>query len=93
MDYFEYSITFFYMNVNKWARCGQFLLINGPDAVIVLYWASDGSCDCIIAQVEFFIELRVQMRLCPIFLKLWISINGTKRCGINLHDIHKLFES
>ena len=30
------------MNVDKWARCGQFLLINGPGTVIVLYWAPDG---------------------------------------------------
>ena len=49
------------MNVDKWARCGQFLLINGPDAVIVLYWVSDGSCDCFIIQVGFWIELPVQI--------------------------------
>ena len=23
------------------------------------------------------------------FLKLWILVNGTKRCGIELHDIHR----
>ena len=66
------------MNVDKWARCDQFLLISGPDAIIVLYRASDGSCDCIVVQVGFWIELLVQMRLCPIFVKLWISINGTQ---------------
>ena len=53
MDCFLYSLTCFYMNVDKWARCGQFLLISGPDAVIVLYWALDRSCDCIVVQVAF----------------------------------------
>ena len=24
------------------------------------------------------------------FSKLWIPINGTQQCGIELHDIHKL---
>ena len=78
------------MNVDKWARCSPFLLINGPDAVIELYWALDGSCDCIIIQVGFWIELLIQRRLHPIFVKLWIPINGTQRCGIELHDIHRL---
>ena len=78
------------MNVDKWVRCGQFLLINGPGAAIVLYWARDGSCDCIIMQVEFWIELPVQKRLCLIFVKLWIPVNGTQRYGIELHNIHKL---
>ena len=78
------------MNVDKWARCDQFLLINGLDALIVLYWAPDGPCDCIIVQVGFWIKLPVQKRLCPIFVKLWIPINGTKRCGIELHDIYRL---
>ena len=26
----------------------------------------------------------------PIFVKLWIPVNGTQRCDIELHDIHKL---
>ena len=78
------------MNVDKWARCGLFLLMNVPGVVIVLYWAPNGSCDCIIVQVEFWIELSVQRRLCPIFVKLWIPVNGTQRCGIELHNIHRL---
>ena len=81
------------MNVDKWTQCDQFLLINGPSAVIVLYWATDWSCDCIIVQVGFWIELLVQRKLCPIFVKLWIPINGTQRCGIELHDILKLSAS
>ena len=56
------------MNVDKWVWCGKFLLINGPDVVIVLYWAPNGSCDYIIVQVGFWIELPIQMKLCPFFL-------------------------
>ena len=78
------------MNVDKWVRCGQFLLINGPDTVIELYRAPDGSCDCIIVHVGFWIELPIQRRLCLIFVKLWIPVNGTQQCGIELHDIHRL---
>ena len=40
------------MNVDKWARYGQFLLINGPSAVIVLYWASYGSCYYILYMLD-----------------------------------------
>ena len=25
------------------------------------------------------------------FFKLWMSVNGTQRCGIELHDIHRYF--
>ena len=70
------------MNVDKWDWCCQFLLINGPGTVIVLYWASDESCYCIIVHVGFWIELPVQRRLCLIFVKLWIPVNGTQQCGI-----------
>ena len=42
-----------------------------------------------IVQVGFLIELPVQRRLCPIFVKLWIPVNGTQRCGIELLDIHR----
>ena len=65
-------------------------LINGPGAVIMLYWAPDGTCDCIVVQVGFWIELLVQMRLCPILVKLWLPINGTQRCDVELHNIHRL---
>ena len=44
-----------------------------------------------IVQDEFWIELLIQRRLCPIFVKLWIPVNGTQRCGIELHDIHRHF--
>ena len=81
------------MNVDKWVRCGQFLLINRPGAVIVLYWAPDGSCDCIVVYVGFWIKLLIQRRFCLIFVKLWIRINGTQQRGIESHDIHRLFAS
>ena len=48
-----------------------------------------GACDCIVVQVGFWIELPVQRRLYLIFVKLWIPINETQRCGIELHDIHR----
>ena len=41
------------MNVDKWVECGKFLLINGPGAVIVLYWASVGSCYYILCKLGF----------------------------------------
>ena len=44
-----------------------------------------------IVQVGFWIEHLVQRRLYPIFVKLWILINETQRCGTELHDIHRHF--
>ena len=41
------------MNVDKWTRGGQFLLINGPGVVIVLYWALDGSFYGILYRLGF----------------------------------------
>ena len=76
------------MNVDKWSWCGQFLIINRPCAIIVLLglgWVMLWY----IVQVGFWIELPIQKRLCPIFVKLGIPVNGTQRCGIELHDIHK----
>ena len=65
---------------HKWTRCGHCVIL-GLEWVMLLY----------IIQVEFWVELPVQRRLCPIFVKLWISVNGIQRCGIELHDIHKHF--
>ena len=39
--------------------------------------------------VVFRVELLVQRRLCPIFVKLWVIVKGTQQCGIRLPDIHK----
>ena len=32
-----------------------------------------------------------QRRLCPIFVKIWIPINGTQQYGIGLPKIHRNF--
>ena len=45
----------------------------------------------IVIQVVYWVEPLEQMRLCPIFVKIWIPINGTKQCGIELPEIHKNF--
>ena len=64
--------------IHKWTRC-DYCVILGLKWVMLLY----------IVQVGFWIELPVQMKLCPIFVKFWISVNATQRCGIELHDIHR----
>ena len=42
-----------------------------------------------VIQVVYWVELLEQRRLCPIFVKIWISINRTQQCGIGLPEIHK----
>ena len=44
-----------------------------------------------VLQVVFWVELPVQRRLCPIFVKLWVRVKGTQQCDIGLPDIHKFF--
>ena len=53
MDCFLNSLAYFYMNMDKWTRCGHILRINGLDAVIMLYLAPDRSCDCILYRLGF----------------------------------------
>ena len=43
----------------------------------------------IVIHVVYWVELPEQRRLCPIFVKIWIPINGTQRCGIGLPKIHR----
>ena len=43
----------------------------------------------IVIQVLYWVELLEQRRLCPIFVKIWIPINGTQQCGIELPEIHR----
>ena len=38
--------------------------------------------DYTIIQVICWVELPEQRRLCSIFVKIWILINGTQQCGI-----------
>ena len=45
--------------------------------------------DYTIIQVVCWVELPEQRRLYPIFVKIWISINGTQHCGIGSPEIHK----
>ena len=40
-------------------------------------------------QVVFLVELPVQRRLRPIFVKSWVPEKGTRSCGVGLLDIHK----
>ena len=39
--------------------------------------------------VVYWVELLEQTRLCPIFVKIWIPINGKQQCGIGLPKIHR----
>ena len=42
----------------------------------------------IVIQVVCWVELPEQRRLCPIFVKIWILINGTQYSGIGSPKIH-----
>ena len=44
-----------------------------------------------VIQVVCWVELPEQRRLCPIFVKIWISINGTKQRGIKSPEMHRNF--
>ena len=46
-----------------------------------------------VIHVVYWVELPKQRRLCPIFVKIWIPINGTQQCGIGLPEIHRNFAS
>ena len=45
--------------------------------------------DYIVIQVVCWVELLEQRGLCPIFVKIWIPINGTQQCGIESPKIHR----
>ena len=45
--------------------------------------------DYTVIQVVCWVELPEQRRLCPIFVKIWIPINGTQQCGIESFEIHR----
>ena len=42
-----------------------------------------------VIYVICWVELSEQRRLCPIFVKIWIPINGTQPCGIGSLEIHR----
>ena len=41
----------------------------------------------IVIQVVYWVELLEQRRLSPIFVKIWILINGTQQYGIELTEV------
>ena len=45
--------------------------------------------DYTVIQVVCWVELTEQRRLCPIFVKIRILINGTQQCGIGSPEIHR----
>ena len=45
--------------------------------------------DYTVIQVVYWVELPEQRRLYPIFVKIWISINGTQQCDIGSPKIHR----
>ena len=44
-----------------------------------------------VIYVVCWVELPEQRRLCSIFVKIWIPINGTQQCGIGSPEIHTEF--
>ena len=44
--------------------------------------------DYTVLQVVYWVELPEQRKLCPIFVKIWIQINGTQQCGIGSPEMH-----
>ena len=42
----------------------------------------------IFIQAVYCVEILEQKRLCSIFVKIWILINGTQQYGIGLPEIH-----
>ena len=47
--------------------------------------------NCTVIQVVCWVELPQKGRLCPIFVKIWIPINGTQQCSIKSLEIHRNF--
>ena len=65
MDYGFNSHVFICLSIGKWAIRGHFYSYVKP--VTLLY--NIGSCCHVIAQVVFWVDLPVQRRLYPIFVK------------------------
>ena len=47
--------------------------------------------DYTVIHVVCWVELPEQRRLCSIFVKIWIPINGAQLCGIESPEIHRNF--
>ena len=68
----SYSHVLICLSMDKWALCGQFY--SYVDPVWSLYNIGIG-CH-VIAHVVFWVELSVQRRLCPIFIKSRVPGKG-----------------
>ena len=58
---------------------------------ILLLLRSCMGYDYTVIQDVCWVELPEQRKLCPIFVKIWIPINGTHQCGIGSPEIHRNF--
>ena len=47
--------------------------------------------DYSVRQIVCWVEFPKQRKFCPIFVNIWILINGTQQCGIGLPEIHRNF--
>ena len=45
--------------------------------------------DYTVIQIVCWVELPEQRRLCSIFVKIWILMNGTQQYGIGSPEIHR----
>ena len=66
---------FICLSMDKWAIRGHFYLYVDPMKSLYII----ESCCHVIAQVVFWVELPVQMRLCRILVKSWVP----KKRGLN----------
>ena len=48
--------------------------------------------DYIVIQVVCWVEFPEHRKLCLIFVKIWIPMNGTQQCGIWSPEINRNFE-
>ena len=78
----SYSHVLMCLSMGKWALCGNFY--SYVDPMWLLHNIGTG-CH-VIAQVLFWVELPVQRRLCPIFVKSWAREYMTKWCGAGFHE-------
>ena len=60
-----------------------------PVGLILLLLRPWMGYDYTVIQVVCWVELPEQRRLCLIFMKIWIPINGTQQCGIGSTEIHR----
>ena len=78
--------------MNEWVLvkgCILGIWIDGPYGSILHLLRPWMGYDYMVIQVVCWVELPEQRRLCPIFVKIWIQINGTQQCGIGSPKIHK----